>query len=111
LPSARDDRRPAQFAPTNDRGHSVSKDAQKRMQTRITVEEMQAAARQLAKTERGREAMKRFVALLSEGEFDLDLLDQRAFLALLGGVWNGRTREVRATMTQALADGAGSPAS
>ena len=79
------------------------------MQTRITVEEMQAAARQLAKTERGREAMKRFVALLNEGEFDLDLLDQRAFLALLGGVWNGRTAEVRATMAQALAD-ADSPA-
>ena len=74
------------------------------MQTRITVEEMQAAARQLAKTERGREAMKRFVALLSDGEFDLDLLDQRAFLALLGGAWNGRTDEVRAAMTAALAD-------
>lgn len=73
------------------------------MQTRITVSEMHAAARQLAKTEQGREAMKRFVAMLKEGDFELDLLDQRAFLALLGGVWNGGAADVCEIMTQALA--------
>ena len=63
---------------------------------------MQAAARQLAKTERGRDAMKRFLALLEQDDFDLDLLDQRAFLALLGGVWNGASADVREIVTQAL---------
>ena len=79
------------------------------MQTRITVDEMQAAARQLVKTERGRDAMKRFLALLEDDDFDLDLLDQRAFLALLGGAWNGRAAEVRKITTQALATFDGVP--
>ena len=74
------------------------------MQTRITVSEMQAAARQLAKTDRGREAMRRLVTLLEAGDFDLDLLDQRAFLALLGGVWNGSAADARTIMAQALRD-------
>jgi hypothetical protein len=79
------------------------------MQTHITVSEMQAAARQLAKTERGREAMKRFLALLNGADFDLDLLDQRAFLALLGGVWNGSAADAREIMAQALGQPADTP--
>lgn len=73
------------------------------MQTRITIEEMQAAARQLAKTERGRAAMQRLMEALDKGGFDLDLLDQRAFLALLGGAWNGQAEKVREILAQAIA--------
>lgn len=66
---------------------------------------MQAAAQQLAKTERGRHAMQRFLALIEHDDFELDLLDQRAFLALLGGVWKGRAADVRVILRQTLADG------
>jgi hypothetical protein len=51
---------------------------------------MAAAARQLATNERGRAALSRLLTLLEGGEIDLDLLDQRAFLALLGGAWTGQ---------------------
>ena len=51
---------------------------------------MQAAARQLAKTESGRDAMTRLLPLLENGRLDLGFLDQRAFLALLGGAWLGQ---------------------
>ena len=60
------------------------------MQTRITPQEMAAAARQLAKNERGRVALTRLLTLLEGGDMDLDLLNQRAFLALLGGAWTGQ---------------------
>jgi hypothetical protein len=60
------------------------------MQTRITPEEMAAAARQLAKSDRGRAALARLLTLLDGEEMDLDLLNQRAFLALLGGAWAGK---------------------
>jgi hypothetical protein len=65
------------------------------MQTRITPDELQAAARQLAKTERGRLAMQRLHALLEGDALDLDLLDQRAFLALVGGAWTGQREKTR----------------
>ena len=75
------------------------------MQTRITMEEMEAAAQQLAKTERGCIAMKHLAELLDGGVLDLDLLDQRALLALLGGAWSGQTEKareiIRATLTKA----------
>lgn len=64
------------------------------MQTRITTEEMEAAARQLGKHERGRAAMRQLAELLEVGGLDLDLLDQRAFLALLGGAWMGQRAKV-----------------
>ena len=64
------------------------------MQTRITVEELHAAARQLAKHERGRAAMRALADLLEVNALDLDLLDQRAFLALLGGAWMGQREKV-----------------
>ena len=60
------------------------------MQTRITSQEMAAAALQLAKSERGRAALARLLTLLDGEEMDLDLLNQRAFLALLGGAWSGQ---------------------
>jgi len=63
---------------------------------------MQAAARQLAKTERGRVAMERLAALMDAGELNLDFLDQRAFLALLGGVWSGQTEKVREAVRAVL---------
>lgn len=55
---------------------------------------MWAAARQLAKHERGRAAMRQLGELLDVGGLDLDLLDQRAFLALLGGAWMGNRDKV-----------------
>lgn len=73
------------------------------MQTRITPEETEAAARQLAKTERGRVAMQRLLEALDKGGLDLDLLDQRAFLALLGGVWAGRVEPTREVLQKTLA--------
>jgi hypothetical protein len=78
------------------------------MQTRITPEEMQAAARQLARTDRGRAAMDRLARLIESDTLDLDLLDQRAFLALLGGAWNGQAEKVQdvihTTLTTARSD-------
>lgn len=73
------------------------------MQTRITVEEMHAAARQLAKHERGRQAMRELAQALESNRLDLDLLDQRAFLALLGGAWMGQRETVCAIMRETLA--------
>lgn len=68
------------------------------MQTRITPEEMEAAARQLAKTERGRAAMRRLAELTEGPDLELGLLDRHAFLALLGGVWTGQKERARAIM-------------
>lgn len=61
---------------------------------------MRAAARQLAKHERGQAALRRLEALLRAGEFDLDLLDQRAFLTLLGGAWTGHREQVVAIVKE-----------
>ena len=73
------------------------------MQTRITVEEMKAAARQLARSAAGRTAMEDLLAVLDKGGFDLDFLDQRSFLALLGAAWTGRRAETSAAIREALA--------
>ena len=72
------------------------------MQTRITLEEMQAAARQLARSERGRAALGRLLTLLEGEDMVLDLLNQRAFLALLGGAWAGQLNEACASIRAAL---------
>jgi hypothetical protein len=79
------------------------------MQRRITAEEMQAAARQLAKSERGRAVMQRLLDWMDEDELKLTLLNQRAFLALLGGAWSGRTEAARRSMRQALSERAAKP--
>lgn len=60
------------------------------MQTRITPDEIEAAARQLAKSDNGRHAMRRLLEWIESGDVDIGFLDQRAFLALLGGVWTGQ---------------------
>jgi hypothetical protein len=73
------------------------------MQNRITEEEIETAARQLATSEQGRMALQKFGQLLEQGDFALDLLNQRAFLALLGGVWTDRSQRVREAMARALA--------
>lgn len=75
------------------------------MQTHITAEEMMAAARQLARTEPGRRAMQRMLVLLDGDGLDLDFLDRRAFLALLGGAWSGRPEQVREAIRDAIAEG------
>jgi hypothetical protein len=74
------------------------------MQTRITSDEMHAAARQLAKTENGRTAMQRLLDLAEDDELALGLLDQHAFLALLGGVWTGQKETACEAMREILAD-------
>ncbi|MES2695218.1 MAG: hypothetical protein V4773_17215 [Verrucomicrobiota bacterium] len=72
------------------------------MQTRITSEEILAAARLLAKHERGQAAMRCLADALARNELDLDLLDQRAFLALLGGAWKGQGEAVTAAIRETL---------
>lgn len=74
------------------------------MQTRITAEEIDAATRQLAKHERGRTAMQWLVQAVRADALDLDLLDQRAFLALLGGAFLGQREKVRDTIQETLAN-------
>jgi len=64
---------------------------------------MRAAARQLSKHERGRAALRQLDQLLRAGEFDLDLLDQRAFLTLLGGAWMGHRAQVCEVVTEITA--------
>lgn len=73
------------------------------MQNHITPDEIQAAAKLLAKHARGRAALQRLAAALDAGDLDLGLLDQRAFLTLLGGVWKGERETVAAAMREALA--------
>ena len=73
------------------------------MQTRITQDEMKAAARQLGKSEEGRAALQRLLTLLDGPTVDLDLLNQRAFLALLGGAWTGKLEAARAAIRSTLA--------
>ena len=67
---------------------------------------MRAAARQLAKSERGRMALKRLAELATSNELDLDFLDQRAFLALLGGVWTGQKEAVAEALRAGSNEGA-----
>ncbi len=64
---------------------------------------MQAAARQLAKHERGRAALRELAQALEADRLHLDLLDQRAFLALLGGAWMGHREAVSAIVRETLA--------
>ena len=47
--------------------------------------------------------MQRLLEALDKGGLDLDLLDQRAFLAILGGVWTGQGDKVRDVLRQAVA--------
>ena len=72
------------------------------MQTRITEQEIETAARQLAHSEQGRAALQKFGQLLEHDDFSLDLLNQRAFLALLGGVWTDRAEVVRGAVARAM---------
>ena len=72
------------------------------MQTRITPEEVEAAARRLATTDRGRGALEALVTLIDTPAGDLALLDQRAFLALLGAAWKGDAVRVREAARAAL---------
>jgi hypothetical protein len=74
------------------------------MQTRITPEEMHAAARQLARSERGRAALSRLLTLLEGEDMNLDLLNQRAFLALLGGAWTGQVAGACDSIRAALSE-------
>lgn len=73
------------------------------MQTRITPDEIHAAARRLAQSERGRAALQRLTQAIEGNGLDLDLLDQRAFLALLGGVWTDQREIVRAALREVSA--------
>jgi hypothetical protein len=73
------------------------------MQTRITEDEIETAARQLATSDQGRAALQKFGQWIEQDDFGLDLLNQRAFLALLGGVWTGRSQRVREAIARAVA--------
>jgi hypothetical protein len=72
------------------------------MQTRITVDEIHAAARQLAKHENGRAALQSLAQALEHGALEIGLLDQRAFLALLGGAWMGQRETVCRILRETL---------
>lgn len=49
--------------------------------------------------------MERLAELVERGEIDLDLLDQRAFLALLGGAWTGQRETLCKILRETLAGG------
>lgn len=72
------------------------------MQVRITPEEMEAAARQLARTPDGRAGLRRLLEVIERNDFKLGLLDQHAFLTLLGGAWSGQREHARQVMGAAL---------
>ena len=74
------------------------------MQTRITREEIQAAARQLGRSSQGRAALQQLLTLLESDIVELDLLNQRAFLALLGGGWKGQAELAREAARTVLSE-------
>jgi hypothetical protein len=103
---ARDSR--ARFGNTAQRVDAVAVEAWlEPMQKRITEDEIETAARQLATNEQGRAALQKFGQMLGQEDFELDLLNQRAFLTLLGGAWTARSQRVREAIARALSEPAG----
>lgn len=60
------------------------------------------AAEQLAKSERGREALSALLKFADEQAVGLDALNQAAVIALLQWVWSARTGAALKTMREAL---------
>lgn len=61
-------------------------------------------ARQLAKSEKGQDALRRVVDWLENSGLSLDHRNQEAILALLDAAWNGYAGTVRDVMHEALGD-------
>jgi len=70
-----------------------------------TPEQLCEAARHLAKSEKGRDALRRVVDWLEASGLSLDYVNQDAILTLLDAAWNGYAGTVREAMHEALGDG------
>lgn len=66
--------------------------------------ELVRAAGHLAKSEKGRDAMRRVVDWLDESGCSLDPWNQRAILKLLEAAWGGWAGTARDVMHEALGD-------
>lgn len=63
-----------------------------------------AAAQQLAKSDKGRDALRRVLEWLEAGGLSLDGQNQQAILLLLEHAWGGKAGTVRDVMHEALGD-------
>lgn len=66
------------------------------------VEDLTHAARALARTERGRNALRRLLDWLDEDGLGLDFVGQEAALTLLEGAWGKYAHSARDAMRDAL---------
>ena len=64
------------------------------------------AVRHLARTSRGRNALKRLLEWLDDDGLGLDMVNQEAVLTLLDGAWGKYPGTARDAMRAALEDGA-----
>lgn len=70
----------------------------------LTIEDMHEAAKQLARSGRGRSALKALLAWLDTTGVGLDLENQEAVCTLLDGAWGPFTGSARDAMREALGE-------
>jgi len=70
--------------------------------TTLDVGELQAAAQQLVKSDKGRDAMRRVLDWLENSGLGLDVHNQVAILTLLAGAWGSYAGTTREIMHEAL---------
>lgn len=68
----------------------------------LTIEDLEAAAEQLAKSHVGRNALRAVLAWLDADGLSLDQMNQEAVFALLGGCWGPFAGSGRDAMRNAL---------
>jgi hypothetical protein len=67
-------------------------------------QDLYAAAQHLAKSEKGRDALRRVLDWLENSGLSLDGNNQQAILLLLEWAWEGKAGTVREAMHEALGD-------
>jgi predicted component of type VI protein secretion system len=70
----------------------------------MTHDSLLKAARQLARTDRGRNAMRRLLEWLDDDGLALDAPNKEAILTLLAGAWGSYAMTARDEMRDALDD-------
>jgi hypothetical protein len=68
------------------------------------VDGLRRAAQHLAKTDKGRDALRRVVDWLEASALSLDDMNKTAILLLLEGAWEGMAGTARELMHEALGD-------